>query len=302
LACALAGPTGFGYQYELKTAPGFSPGYTDAPAQFAHMNLDGRADFCRFRGDPNNRHVSCDLADASGYSGSVWNSAPGVDLGYSDTPRAFVDVSGDGIADYCRFRGAPNNRYITCDIAGAAGYVSVLNSYTGVYLGDSALPRAFVDVNGDGRADFCRLRPADSNANSQIVCDLATASGFAKEAVQSFTVDVGYGDAPRLFGDVDGDGRADFCRFRGDPSNRKIQCNVANTAGEAFKVELFSYAGISPGLGDKPASLIDVNKDGKADFCHFRSVNNQPYLQCNLANAALFQTDAIATFKSAFQQ
>jgi hypothetical protein len=298
LACAAAKPAqGFGYQYEWRSAAGIDLGYADSPRVLADIDADGKADFCRFRGPSSSRYVTCDLAGPSGPSGVVWNSAQGVDLGYSDTPRVFVDVNGDQRADFCRFRGDPNARYITCDLAGPSGFVGTLNSAPGVDLGYSDTPRVFVDVNADGRADFCRFRgPANSR---YITCDLATATGFQSEALKSPAVDLGYDDAPRLLGDVDNDDRADFCRFRGDPSNRHLQCNTSE-GGAPFATVRNSFAGIAPGVSTLPSALVDVNTDGKADFCRFRTMNSRPYLQCNLANANLFETDWSADFRSAY--
>jgi hypothetical protein len=300
LACALAKPAmGFGYQYEWRSAPGIDLGYSDSPRVLADIDGNGKADFCRFRGPANSRYVTCDLAGPNGPSGVVWNSAQGVDLGYSDTPRVFVDVNGDKRADFCRFRGDPNARYITCDVAGPSGFVGTQNSAPGVDLGYSDTPRVFVDANADGKTDFCRFRgPPNSR---YITCDLATEMGFQSEALKSPTVDLGYDDAPRLFGDVDNDHRADFCRFRGDPNNRFLQCNTSQ-GGVAFGTVRNSSVGIAPGVSTLPSALVDVNADDKADFCRFRTMNSRPYLHCNLANANLFENDWIADFRSAYAQ
>ena len=63
--------------------------------------------------------------------------------------------------------------------------------------------RAWVDVNGDGKADFCRVAGA-------LVCTLSTGTGFGGHAVHPRP-------GPRLragraWADIDGDGRADYCR------------------------------------------------------------------------------------------
>ena len=64
--CALAGPSGFGYQYALNSAPGFDVGYGDKPRGFVDVNADGRKDYCRFVGRLSG-YPSCALAEATGF-------------------------------------------------------------------------------------------------------------------------------------------------------------------------------------------------------------------------------------------
>ncbi len=41
----------------------------------------------------------------------------------------------------------------------------------------------------------------------------------------------GYGDRPRGFKDINGDGKADYCRFVGDDPNIIESCNLAESNG-----------------------------------------------------------------------
>ncbi len=76
-------------------------------------------------------------------------------------------------------------------------------------------PRWLVDVNGDGNADFCR---AASAASGSLACSLSVASSSSSSQDTVVPInDWGYADR-RWFADVNGDGKADFCRAVGNPS------------------------------------------------------------------------------------
>jgi hypothetical protein len=101
----------------------------------------------------------------------------------------------------------------------------------GTDLGHGDLPRAFVDVNGDGRTDYCRF--VGDLPNLFVACALGSADGFGEQyAYQSIKgIDKGYDNRPRGFRDANSDGRADYCRFVGDPPNIYESCNLATPSG-----------------------------------------------------------------------
>ena len=47
---------------------------------------------------------------------------PGIDLGYDNLPKVFVDVNGDGNADYCRFVGNAPQVFIACMLGSQNGF------------------------------------------------------------------------------------------------------------------------------------------------------------------------------------
>jgi hypothetical protein len=104
----------------------------------------------------------------------------------------------------------------------------------GTDLGYDSLPRAFVDVNGDGKKDFCRF--VGDSPNIFIACMLGTSSGFdIEKQVTAFTsargINQGYPNRPRGFRDVNGDGKSDYCRFDGPPGKIQEYCNPAFETG-----------------------------------------------------------------------
>ena len=256
----------------------------------ADVNGDGRADYCRFVGNAPNIFLSCNLATASGFDSNQYgfNSITGIDQGYVDLPRGLADVNGDGRADYCRFVGNAPNIFLSCNLATASGFdvnQYGFNSIPGIDQGYSYPPRQLADVNGDGRADYCRFV-----GNAPLIflsCNLATASGFDRSQYGFNSIpgiDQGYSDIARGLADVNGDGRADYCRFVGNAPRIFLSCNLATAFGfDGNQYGFNSIEGINQGNSGLPRLLADVNGDRRADFCRF--VGGAPYLflSCDLA-------------------
>lgn len=95
-------------------------------------------------------------------------------------------------------------------------------------FGYDNLPKAFVDVNGDGHRDFCRFVGVDPNVF--LSCHL---SNSADE--HSFTsvrgVDKGYNHLNRWFADANNDQRVDYCRFVGNSPFIRKSCLLAGPGG-----------------------------------------------------------------------
>ena len=72
-----------------------------------------------------------------------------------------------------------------------------------------------------------------------------------------------------MWGDVDGNGGADYCRRVDSPSNQRYQCSLASPEGFTLQ-----SAGQPLEWGDvNGTALADATGDGKADFC--RVTTNQ---------------------------
>lgn len=115
---------------------------------------------------------------------------------------------------------------------------------------------AWVDFNADHKADFCRV-----SAAGELQCTLSTGKGFGA-TIAAPAVDAGYADG-RLWGDVDGNGGADYCRRVGGPE-------------QYYSCTLSAHNSFAPYLGPTQlsewgevpdAALADATGDGKADFC-----------------------------------
>lgn len=253
----------------------------------ADVNGDGLADYCRFVGNPGEIFLSCGLATTARTFGSLdVNSAKNYDAGY-DTFRAMVDVNQDGRADYCRFVGDPGEIFLSCGLATAAGTIGNLdvNSAKNYDAGYDTF-RAMADVNADGRADYCRF--VGDPGEVFLACGLATAAGTIGnlDVRSAKNYDAGY-DTFRAMADVDGDGRADYCRFVGDSGAIFLSCGLATAGGGFGNNDFNSAPGLDPGYPEL-RTLVDVNADRRADYC--RIVGNPPatFVSCALAGPTGF--------------
>ncbi|MEM9553079.1 MAG: reprolysin-like metallopeptidase [Acidobacteriota bacterium] len=273
--------------YDVNTPPDVELGYDLTRTFLADVDADGRADYCRYTGDPADNFFSCALARGSEFISS-YHEAFYLDPGYGDWPRLMADVTADGRADYCRFVGNFPAVFFSCAVTQPhGGWQSYgVNSppiNQGFSPGHAFLPRFLVDVNADGRADYCRF----VGARPELSCALATASGtFGTNDVVSSGLDVGYDHMPRLMADVNGDRRADYCRVVGDWPNRFLSCAVATASGTFGQYDVNSLPE-SQGFefGDR-AQLADVDGDGRADYCRVAGAWQGPnvFFSCALAN------------------
>lgn len=112
-----------------------------------------------------------------------------------------------------------------------------------------------------------------------LVATRAEAGWFGDE-VRSVPLDPGYSMMPRLFGDVDGDRRADYCRFVGERNAAFFSCELAanNYAGRSFAgpVDTTVY---QPDNGAF-AQLADVTGDGRVDLCTAKVNGDLVWVAC----------------------
>jgi hypothetical protein len=123
-----------------------------------------------------------------------------------------ADFNGDGTVDFCQIDSRPGYSGLTCTLAGSRQQVRSGNIDLGYPEG-----RAFVDFDGDRKQDYCRVIGTQS-PNSFVTCTMSDGTAFGV-TVKSSPLDWGYAET-RQWRDVNGDGRADFCRTVGN--NREL--------------------------------------------------------------------------------
>lgn len=291
IKCNFSTPNGFDV---LRTSNGairdIDPGYEDSVA-WVDVNGDGRADYCRIIGNTYHGILACTViagvsnpyvtgaaaaapgADVGGIYTTEIRSAGTIDNGYVGS-RHWVDVDGDGRADFCRVVGGANAYRLRCTLSTGIGFGQEIDS--GI-LDRGYIERArWVDVNGDGKADYCRVIGGTSNGY-RLACALFTGKGFVDQ-VMSEVIDPGY-IAGSDWVDVNGDGKADFCRVTGSLPNQAIlNCMLSNGTG-------FGPPLVSDQLGggyDSARAWVDFTGDGKSDYCRIIGDTNNvsSYLQC----------------------
>lgn len=265
--------------------------------QWVDVNGDGLTDLCkRDQGDSSVANVNCRIAPAftSTYSLALpllrrqwdmsmrpWQLIGGADgLGeYRDIFSA--DVNGDGRADICYLHGSWSDGYgataeMRCSLFTGSGFTASNQwAFGGVAVGviDRTWPRAFVDFDGNGFPDFCRVLNNDTEAKT-IRCLMNSANGFTSEnTLPALSIPHREGSE---FVDFNGDGKVDFCRVIGPAGwSNPVACRLSN--GLSWDPGERQSVGLSAGDSNM-RWWVDINADGFADYC--RAVGSS--LRCNL--------------------
>lgn len=194
------------------------------------------------------------------------------DWGYSDR-RWMVDFNGDGKADYCRAVGETSGpqSWLGCTFSNGSTFTKSIDIWAPVGDWGHANRRWMVDFNGDGKSDYCRATGASSGPGSFLTCSLSNGSEFSS-TVSAPISDWGYADR-RWMADVNGDGKADFCRAVGESSGGFSWLGCAFSTGTGFNNDIDVWFPM-PDWGG-PADrrfMADVNGDGRVDFGHASGV------------------------------
>lgn len=273
--------------------PGGWP-YSDAAPDFhlADVNGDGTPDLCYlYRKSLNDTDLRCRIAQVNADRSSVtylpessaW-TLTNIAAGAPGWPAGFFDFNADGIADYCRVLAGGTLR---CTLSSLAGLIQTEVSSLGNVPVQWAEGAAFVDVNGDGNVDFCRL--AGSLGAEYIRCTLSNgigwefggAAGNTRELLSGTLNDAGHGLA-RWWVDINGDGLPDFCRLASSPDPMAnvltdtpghLLCSlsrgdgVLSTTNPAFSFTEVRQDNINLGLFDGGRAFCDATGTGIATFC-----------------------------------
>ena len=170
-----------GPQFEQRAAGaeivsrGFQVGLPDG-RDWVDFNKDKKADYCRVVGTQNDYHLRVTLSAGDRF-GTTLPDSEKIDPGIKET-RAWVDWDGDGFPDFVRVVERPGfHRGIAITFGSGSGFGPTLDNLTpnsgnveiaGVRpedlprflnIFDTGYPEAtlWMDVNGDGKADYIRL-------------------------------------------------------------------------------------------------------------------------------------------------
>ena len=138
--------------------------------------------------------------------------------------------------------------------------------------------RGFVDIDGDGKDDYCRV--VGDDPNEFVECAYSTGTSFY--GYQRSHIAVGYKDG-RFYGDVNGDGKEDYCRVEGGGNDPYlIGCNLSD--GKIFNEKKYM---LEDGTGYwKTQYLTDINGDGFDDFCRVVGSKGKEFIQCSFSNGS----------------
>lgn len=224
-----------------------------SPQAWVDANGDGRDDLCGLNpiytySGPEVETVT--WRPACVYSnGTSWgNSLIGDVMPASSGSMKWIDVNGDGMADFCLFTSAAVPQ---CSL-------SIGASVFGATLTGAAVPTAqlegrdWADFNGDGKIEYCYVLNS-----TQLQCRINTGTAFVGD-ITSGTLDLGVA-ASRVWVDVNGDSKADFCRQHSD---NRVSCTLSTGDGFGSTVTSGALA-----YSSGPEKWVDVNGDGFLDYC-----------------------------------
>jgi YD repeat-containing protein len=258
----------------IANGAGFSVPFSHSPGTSSRegvdLNGDGRTDMCTVPTNllttPISGTAACAISNGSGF-GAAFNVGT-----YSDWVKAggtWTQFSSEAAPSLCR---------VLAD--NSLGCRTYRNGSLGTEVRSPVLDagkehsRAWVDVNGDGKSDFCRANV------SAILCTLSTGSGFGTtiSASASFT-DPTPGKRSVFWGDMNGDGRADVCGIRTssyNTSDAQVICHYS--LGNSFSAAVSS--GNTGTYLNANWQVQDVTGDGKADYCYVTSIIGSGSVTC----------------------
>ncbi|MGF7178443.1 FG-GAP-like repeat-containing protein [Azospirillum doebereinerae] len=202
-------------------------------------------------------------------------------------PRLVGDVNGDGRADIVGF----SSTTVQIALGQADGtFGAVQTAYSGRFTptdgwtSQNINPRQLADVNGEGRMDIVRVTGNDvvvalGQTNGTFTAPQTAYSGYF--GANTWT---SQDQMPRLVGDVNGDGRADFVAF----SSTSVLIALGQADGtfgavqSAYSEKNFTYSYTWQSQNLNPRLLGDVDGDGLADMVAFAS--NAVYVARGQAN------------------
>lgn len=146
-----------------------------------------------------------------------------------DSSFAWVDVTGDHHLSLCRAvpsRPNSNKGSLACTVWQEPPQPNMQITTPQDMLIDLGLSsgRSWVDINGDGKADFCTLIVTDKQEH-KIACWLREGDAFSRDPVVSQDVHWQEDVRTRLWTDINNDGKMAFCTVAGR-ENEFLDCTL----------------------------------------------------------------------------
>ncbi|GAA3897578.1 FG-GAP-like repeat-containing protein [Microbacterium invictum] len=182
-------------------------------------------------------------------------------------PRTVIDVTGDGRADVVGFgaKGVYVARNTGSGFAAPALWVADFGTSQGWKVGTH--PRYVSDVNDDGRPDIIGFGGRGAYVSLNTGTSFRGSSLWSSSFGSSSSAGSWRGDRhPRTLADVNGDGRPDIVGFA------STGAYVALNRGTSFAGIArwtMDFGATEWTLGWMPRSVVDVNRDGRADIVGF---------------------------------
>ena len=213
----------------------------------------------------------------NGFKISYGKEITSKNINFGNSDKAWVDFNGDGKQDHCALGNSRVGKFaVLCAIQQESGNF-IMKSFN---LYDYGWPgyRYWIDVNGDNNVDFCRV----VYISTHLFCSLSDGNKFYKD-IDSGYINAGFWRSPA---DINGDGAVDFCRLLEEQRRVVFRCLLADpTKAKGFGRDIV-YNDVGSGgsdygdNSDNNRKWVDVDGDGKDDFCRF--IQGQMFIRCNL--------------------
>lgn len=265
--------TGGSFGTSTRWVAGF--GYSDGWRVGRHQRViadvtgDGRPDVVGFAeaGVTVARNTGSAFAPQTLWGSVMGSSAAAGGWNAARHPRMVVDVTGDGLADLVGF-GGPGvyvSRNTGSGFSAPTPWSNTFGTDDGWLVGST--PRYVTDVDGDDRPDIVGFGAAG------VYVARNTGSSFAAPTLWSQAFGAGAaaggwrGDRhPRTLADVNGDGLPDIVGFGETATYVALNRGTSFGAGPRWTDDFGSREWT---MGWMPRSVVDVNRDGRADVVGF---------------------------------
>lgn len=159
----------------------------------------------------------------------------------------FVDLNGDGRADFVRLDSSASNLYVS--LSRGDSFEDARAIHVDVPVGGM---QSFVDLLGSGTPQYVRL-------SGGTVYVTAFDSAFSSSTTIAYGVGATGSDRNRWWADVNGDGRPDLVAFQGDTLYAMLFTGAGFAAPQSISVGT---------AAQNRGSFADIDGDGTADFVY----------------------------------
>ncbi len=240
----------------------YSVGNSHPKSSFTDMNGDGLTDFVYRRKDTKTIRVM--LNNGSSLGADTYWGAYSQSPATGDWPKAaWVDLNGDGKSDFIYRKGGQRQLYAMLSTGTSLASESLWGTYT-YNVGQAEPNTAFVDLNGDGKADFL-YKKKDSR---YMYAMLSNGNGFEPQTYWGYmTYKAASGQLDARFADINGDRKIDLVYRHKDTRNLRVL--LSN--GINFETDrLWATYSYNVGNSAPHVALGDFNGDGRTDYLYRR--------------------------------
>ncbi len=228
---------------------------------FADVNGDGLADWIQVANNSNGGWVGLATGDGNFEHWTTYSAARGATKDFS---HYFADVNGDGLADWIQVANNSNDGWV--GLATGDGNFDHWTTYSAARGATRDFSHYFVDVNGDGLADWIQVA---NNSNGGWV-GLATGDGNFEHWTNYSAARGATKDFSHYFADVNGDGLADWIQV----ANNSNGGWVGLATGDGNFEHWTNYSAARGATKDFSHYFADVNGDGLADWIQVANNSN----------------------------